>query len=262
MGMDLPYMCGVTVWCWADHLWPRGEFLGGVAISPFGVVSRDRRPLAPYRTISRLFRARQGLPPTPDPELGPTQVTMIRPDLASFPALPLPEGYSLRGMSQSDIALWTDIQRDAEPYITVTDSLFLEEFGHEPGAWAHRCFILRDSRGLGIGTISAWRERDFRGRDFGRVHWIAIRPREQSRGLGKTMLSFALAQLARWHTQAYLVTSTERRAAIKIYLDFGFFPDLVPQGARRVWEDLAEAWDHSPLRDALDQVEGPASMAP
>jgi hypothetical protein len=62
-GMDAPYVCGATIWCWADHPWPEVAFLGGAVLttSPFGVVSRERRKLLPYWAARRLFRARQGL---------------------------------------------------------------------------------------------------------------------------------------------------------------------------------------------------------
>lgn len=55
---DQPWLCGALVWCWADHAWPAGRFLGGLSVSPFGVVSRDRRELAPFHAIQRLFQSK------------------------------------------------------------------------------------------------------------------------------------------------------------------------------------------------------------
>ena len=60
-------VCGATVWCWADHPWPAGRFLGGLIVSPFGVVSRDRRKLKPFWTVRGLFRSKQELDPCPQP---------------------------------------------------------------------------------------------------------------------------------------------------------------------------------------------------
>ncbi len=55
---DLPFICGATVWCWADHNWRRLSPLG-VVISPFGVVTRDRQPLSALAVISECFVNRQ-----------------------------------------------------------------------------------------------------------------------------------------------------------------------------------------------------------
>ncbi len=73
------------------------------------------------------------------------------------------------------------------------------------------------------------------GGDAGRIHWVAIRPEAQGKGLGKAAMSHALQELARWHDRCYLVTSTERAAAITLYLKFGFLPDLRMEGAREKW---------------------------
>lgn len=52
---DQPYVCGATIWCWADHAWPPGIFFQKLSVSPFGVVTRDRRKLKPYWTARALF---------------------------------------------------------------------------------------------------------------------------------------------------------------------------------------------------------------
>lgn len=63
-GMEAASVCGTVVWCWADHAWPPGSFFNGLAVSPFGVVTRDRRKKAAYWTTRRLFREKRGLPTT------------------------------------------------------------------------------------------------------------------------------------------------------------------------------------------------------
>ena len=67
---DAPYICGAAIWCWADHPWPPGRFFGGMPDSPYGLLTRDRRPKAAFHTARRLFQARQGeteptRPPSP-----------------------------------------------------------------------------------------------------------------------------------------------------------------------------------------------------
>ncbi len=114
-----------------------------------------------------------------------------------------------------------------------------------------RCFLVTDARGLGVGTISAWYLRDFRGQEYGLVHWVAVRPAAQGKGVGKAMLSAALRVMAQWHDRAMLITSIERVGAIKLYLDFGFLPDLSNPAGHAQWLALAETLAHPRLLSAL-----------
>ncbi len=253
-GMDAPYVCGATVWCWADHPWPPATFAfcRYLSVSPFGVLTRDRRRRQPFWTIRKLFRAKQGLaePPAPDmPHLGPAgyEVFMIRPHLRDIPQVPFPKGYGIRPMRLDEGALWTDIERDAEAYFPIGDDLFHDQFGDYLQNTQWRSFIVTNPKGIGVGVISAWFSREFKGDDYGMIHWIAIRPAYQGLGLGKAALSFALHQLAQWHTRAFLGTQTKRLGAIKLYLDFGFVPDLDPPGAREAWREVAAQLQHPAL---------------
>ncbi len=248
---DAPYLCGATIWCWADHSWPAGRFFNGLATAPFGVVSRDRRRLLPYWTAQKMFRARQGAMPRLSAAPTGTTVIMSRPHMRGIPQMPMPAGYGIRPMTVDDIGLWTDIWRDAEPYLTIKDGLFREEFGDDPGAVPRRCFIVTDSRGLGVGTISAWYNRDFHGRDAGRIHWVAVRPRFQGKGVGKAMMTHAMNCLAEWHDNCYLVTTTERTGAIALYLGFGFEPDMRTANARSTWAGLNSKLKHPSVERAL-----------
>jgi beta-glucuronidase len=59
-GMDAPYVCGCTLWCYAKHLWPGGCF--EFDISPCGYVSRDRKTkLKAFSVVSKMFKQRAKL---------------------------------------------------------------------------------------------------------------------------------------------------------------------------------------------------------
>ena len=58
-GMQAAHVCGATIWCWADHPWPEGGWIGNVTTSPFGVVTRDRKPLAPFYAAEKFFTAKR-----------------------------------------------------------------------------------------------------------------------------------------------------------------------------------------------------------
>ncbi len=194
----------------------------------------------------------QPLAATPPPvAAGGPSVNMLRPDLNNIVDVPFPAGYGIRPMTTDDIGLWTDIQRDAEPYQRITDTLFREQFGNDLEAIKSRCFIVTNPKGLGIGTISAWYDNDFRGQRYGRIHWVSIRPSCQGLGLSKSALSYSLKQLAKWHDRCCLGTSTARVPAINLYLKFGFVPDLTLPNAPAVWRELAARLKHPVLEQSL-----------
>jgi len=261
-GMDAPYVCGATVWCWADHPWPpvTFAFCRYLGVSPYGVLTRDRRRRKPFWTIRKLFREKQGLAEPPKPTMSHLgmaghEVFMIRPHLRNIPQVPFPAGFGIRAMRLDESALWIDIQRDAEPHFPIGGDLFHSEFGNYLQATQWRSFVITNAKGIGVGVVSAWFARDFKCEDYGMIHWIAIRPAYQGLGLGKAALSFALNQLSQWHERAFLGTQTMRIPAIKLYLNFGFVPDLDSPGAREAWREVAATLSHPLLAHALSGYE-------
>lgn len=167
---------------------------------------------------------------------------MIRPHLRDLPSVDFPPGYGIRPMmSVEEGGLWIRVQREAEPYLAIPDDLFHREFGYDPDSVSQRCFFIITTEGEPAGTISAWYDRNFRGQDYGRIHWVAVCPAHQRRGLARAALAFALRRLAQWHQRAYLVTSTRRIPAIRLYLQFGFRPDLEGPEAVSRWREVAAA---------------------
>jgi ribosomal protein S18 acetylase RimI-like enzyme len=219
--MHEPAICGITIWCYADHPWPEESFFNYIVRSPYGVVTRDRREKPACQVVRKLFQA--PLPPAPSPQPADNyRIIMERPHLNDIPDIPFPEGFTIRPMKITDAGLWEDIWRDAEPFTTISDGLFMREFGTDPAAITRRCFLIFAPNGCAVGTISSWYNRNYKGHDYGRIHWVAIRPVWQGKGLAKAALSFALKIMAQWHDRAYLITSSGRTAAIKLYEKFGF----------------------------------------
>jgi len=248
-GMTAPYVCGAVVWCLHDYPWPEAPVLNRLTTSPYGLYTRERRPKAAAAVVRALFTARQGSAPTPSPPGNPENlhVRMIRPHLRDIPQFAFPEGFGIRPMRPGEAGLWLDIHRDAEPFFAIPEDLFAQQFGSDPAAQAWRCFFIVTARDVAVGTLSAWFNRDFQGADAGRIHWVAIRPAYQGRGLAKPAMAHAMNVLAHWHDRAYLDTSTGRLPAIKIYLDFGFLPDLSLPGAVAAWRRVAAVLPHPAL---------------
>ena len=76
----------------------------------------------------------------------------------------------------------------------------------------------------------------------------------QGQGLGKATLAYSMRQLARWHKRAYLLTNIRRLPALKMYLDFGFEPDLYPPKAQELWQKVDESLDHPVLAHSLKNI--------
>jgi len=64
-GLQADYVCGACIWCWSKHSWAKQEPWKhhSLSFSPGGVVTHERRKLAAYEAVKRMFRERQGWSP-------------------------------------------------------------------------------------------------------------------------------------------------------------------------------------------------------
>lgn len=171
------------------------------------------------------------------------RVVMVRPSLPETP-LPVaaPDGIAVRLQRADEAPCWTAVQRAAEPFFAIADSLFAREYGHDPESVARRCYLAFDRQsGQPVGACGAWYGEGARA-DWGRIHWVAVRPDYQRRGIARALVATSMNRLrALGHTQAYLVTSTGRLGAIRLYRDFGFVPDFTADGAEDAWAQVEAA---------------------
>ncbi len=184
----------------------------------------------------------------PRATLAGNSVRMIRPHLNDIPQVHCPDGYSIRPLRVEEGAVWSDIVLDAEPWLELSTDLFTNEFSHDLSSVPERCFFVVDGNDTPVGTISAW-YKELDGHNYGLVHWVAVRPPHQGKGLGKAGLSFALQKLALWHERAMLGTQSKRLPAISLYLNFGFLPDLEEPAAVADWRLLKEQLNHPVLNE-------------
>ena len=165
---------------------------------------------------------------------------MVRPDLEGLPDFELPRSYSIRAWRPGDMETWTRLQRAAEKQIEITDGLFREQFGGDDAAIAARQLFLCDAGGRAVGTGTAWFDEERFGERWGQVHWMAVVPGQQGRGLGRTLLAAVCRRLREaGHRRAFLITSTGRLPAIRLYLRFGFRPAPRDEAGREAWRALA-----------------------
>ena len=172
-------------------------------------------------------------------------VRMIRNHMENIPQFPIPEGFAIRNYRRNEGHIWTRIQKAAEPYINIDGGLFEREFNRDLLAMEDRSFYLTTDTGEEIGTITAW----WQDNGWGQIHWVAIHPDYQGRGLSKPMMSVAMARLKQSHARCFLGTSTNRIPAIKLYLDFGFIPDRSREHSREAWIEVASVLEHPTLEE-------------
>lgn len=167
------------------------------------------------------------------------RLTMICENLVATPVFVLPAGFQLRWYVPGDETLWMEIHLKADPYNQITPELFQQQFGSDTVQLAKRqCYLIAPD-GKAIGTATAWLGKDPEVKGFGRVHWVALLPEYHGRGLSKPLLGAVCARLRELgHGRAYLNTSAQRKAAVGLYLRFGFKPWIRNENERKIWDQL------------------------
>jgi GNAT superfamily N-acetyltransferase len=165
-------------------------------------------------------------------------VKMSRENLDNIPEYDLPAGYSIRWYQPGYEKHWQAVQSLADEYTRVTQDLFEEQFGTDIQLLSERqCFLL-DSKEDIIGTATAWLDNQSKNL-IGRIHWLAIVPQQQGKGLARPLLTIICKRLKELgHSKTYLTTQTVRIPAINLYAKFGFAPVIDTDRDREIWEKL------------------------
>jgi GNAT superfamily N-acetyltransferase len=173
------------------------------------------------------------------PEL--VNITMVRETLEDLPDYPLPRPWSIRLYEAGDDAAFDDIWVAADENGQAHPGLFAVEFTPRIADVPARMHFLLDEKGRAVGTATAWSNDSFEGGSWGNVHWVAIKPEAQGKGLAKPLMAAVLKRLkALGHTRAYLVTQTVRLTAISLYLDLGFKPLAKTDEQKAHWKGVHE----------------------
>ncbi len=157
--------------------------------------------------------------------------------LEEMPVYPLPEGYGWRFYRPGDEHAWARIWHAAGQFSTVEDGLdaFYRDFSTDESL-KERVLFLTDGDVL-FATAAAWLYDDQKGR----LHWVAIDPAYQGKGIARPLVSLAMHRMRELgHTSAGLVTQTASWVAIKIYSEFGFQPVLREKKELEGWRIVSE----------------------
>ena len=167
-------------------------------------------------------------------------VVLATAHLAETPNYSFPQGFRMRWYQPGDEAAWVQVQAASDRYYVITREVFVRSFGTDEKVLAERVGFLVDPAGHDIGTATAWVDAEWRNKTAGRVHWVAIVPKWQGKGLAKPTLSAVCQRLLQLgQTEAYLDTSTARVPAINLYRSFGFEPVITNDAERQIWREVA-----------------------
>jgi GNAT superfamily N-acetyltransferase len=167
---------------------------------------------------------------------------MHRTNLQNLPAFPLPTPWTLRNYVSGNVDAWVRIQQAADTHQPISHAVFEQWFGAGREELSKRMLFLCDNRGHEVGTAASWYDDIGGDPAAGRIHWVAIAPEAQGKGLARPLIAATCRRMAELgHTRAYLTTEDVRVRAIKLYLEFGFVPDIMGEEDRAAWIRLKEA---------------------
>jgi len=150
----------------------------------------------------------------------------------------LPEGYSFRMYSPGMEEQWIRIQDEADDYIKVDRALFEEEFGQHREELPRRMLFLAHHETL-IGSATAWLDNIYGESGTGRLHWVAVVPEYQGKGLAVPLVSQVMSLFSDLEcSRAYLLTNAIRITAISLYLKMGFNPVFRNPDEQEAWEEI------------------------
>ena len=152
---------------------------------------------------------------------------LLERDLKDLPCYDLPKGFHIVTYQEGDREKWIRIEKSAGEFATYeegVDAWNRYYAGHEvelPG----RMFFVEEETDRKVATATAYH--DIYGRDTTSafLHWVAVAPEAQGKGLSKPLISHVLHRMASLNeTWVKVPTQTTSWIACKVYLDLGFRP--------------------------------------
>ena len=153
-------------------------------------------------------------------------ILMARPAGLQIPHYELPEGYSFKMYEEGDEVDWALIERSVDEYDSSAKALIKYQTYFMPllrEAKRRTVFIVNPD-GEKVGTATIWWEYSGKRRDPW-VHYVAIKPSEQGKGLAKPLFSkiLEIAKEIEGDCVLRLHTQTWSHIAVRMYMkDFDF----------------------------------------
>lgn len=138
----------------------------------------------------------------------------------------LPEGFHFELYQEGDELEWAAIETAVAEFDDETKAIayFNEKFAPYPKELRQRMLFVTNPSGEKVGTCSAWWKETPDGSRYPLVHWVAVKPGYQGKGLAKAMMTRTLKLLQNLEITSpiYLHTQTWSHPAIRLYQTLGF----------------------------------------
>lgn len=158
------------------------------------------------------------------------EVWMKRPAGEAVPKIELAEGFRFVSYQAGDEAAWAKIETEVLEFSEEQEALayFNRVFAPYPEALAQRMFFVEDATGEKVATCTAW-WKEINDATIPILHWLAVRPMAQRKGLAGALVAKVTARLAELEPEKdiYLHTQTWSHPAIKLYQKFGY--EVIPE---------------------------------
>lgn len=172
-----------------------------------------------------------------------------------YPHCPLPRGYELRMYEPGMEKDWAELQASVEHMDTAEEALaqFTKELAPDQETLKNRAFFVYSPEGKLAASAILWYGNHF-GRKLARVHWVAVAPAEQGKGLCKALMTVLMDLYHKNELTGgmYLTSQTWSYKALNIYRQFGFKPYTGPQLPG--WKPSTDDYEQE-TREAWDMIE-------
>ena len=182
-------------------------------------------------------------------------VLMTCQDPTGYPRCPLPAGYTVRVYEPGMEKDWAALQVSVEHMDSAEQALqrFSEELAPDPETLKNRAAFIYSPDGRLAASALLWYGNHF-GRRLARIHWVAVSPEEQGKGLCKAMMTILMDMYHRFNLTGglYLTSQTWSYKALNIYRQFGFKPYIGPQLSG--WKPSTDDYEQE-TREAWNLIE-------
>lgn len=154
-------------------------------------------------------------------------VVMRKDSLKQYPKYKLSSGFRFVKYKSGDEEAWAAIEMAVSDFESHEAALayFDKEFAPKQDMLEKRMLFIENAQGEKVATATAW-EGKLDGITYPKLHWIAVKPEYQGRGLCKALLSKTLHLMDKLghEGEVILFSQTWSYKAINLYYQYGFRP--------------------------------------
>ena len=154
-------------------------------------------------------------------------VVMRKDSLNQIPNCELSPDFRFVTYQPGDEQAWAAIEMSVEDFDSHQEALnyFKKEFAPKLESLQKHMLFIENTHGEKVATATAW-EGKLEGITYPKLHWVAVKPEYQGKGLCKALLSKSLKLMGSLghEGEVILFSQTWSYKAINLYYQYGFRP--------------------------------------